>query len=135
MRWKGGESGMTLVELLVALGIAGVIMGVVAASLSQFLGATARGNDHLAVVHDQRDALYWLNRDAQMAVSALATVQPNSVTLNWVDPPPATPTQSVPAVGQRARPHADEERRNHPRSPSPASSIPPASTFRATATS
>ncbi len=86
MRWNGGESGMTLVELLIAIAIGGLVMGVIGAALSQFVRTTTRGHDELAVVHDQRDALYWLSRDAQMAVSSLATVAPNSVTLNWTDP-------------------------------------------------
>ncbi len=86
MRWNGGESGMTLLELLIALAIGGLVVGLIGAALSQFLRTTSRGHDELAVVHDQRDALSWLSRDAQMAVSALATVEPNSVTLNWSDP-------------------------------------------------
>jgi hypothetical protein len=77
---------MTLLELLIALAIGGVIVGLIGAAASQFLRATSRGHDELAVVHDQRDALSWLNRDAQMAVSSLATVEPDSVTLNWSDP-------------------------------------------------
>ena len=86
MRWNGGESGMTLLELLIALAIGGLVVGLIGAAMSQFLRTTSRGHDELAVVHDQRDALSWLNRDAQMAVSALATVEPNSVTLSWSDP-------------------------------------------------
>ena len=85
MKGRSGEAGFGLVELLVALGIGALIMGLVAASLFQFMRATNAGTDELSVVHDQRDALYWLNHDAQMAVSSLATVSPNSVTLNWAD--------------------------------------------------
>ncbi len=85
MRWNAGESGMTLVELLIALAIGGLVVGVIGAALSQFLRTTSRGHDQLAVVHDQRDALSWLSRDAQMAVSSLATVGPDAVTLNWTD--------------------------------------------------
>ena len=87
MKWNGGESGMTLVELLMALGIGGLVIGLVASSLTQFLGVTARGHDKLAVAHDYRDAFNWLNHDAQMAVASLATAEPGNLALTWVDAP------------------------------------------------
>jgi type II secretory pathway pseudopilin PulG len=86
MKWNGGESGMTLVELLAAMGIGALVIGLVAASLTQFLGVTSRGHQKLAVAHDYRDAFNWLNHDAQMAVASLATAEPGNVTLSWSDP-------------------------------------------------
>jgi hypothetical protein len=85
MKRHAGEEGVGLVELLVAMGITALVIGLIGASLFQFLRTTGRGHDRLAVVHDERDAFYWLNHDAQMAVSALAIVSPDSVTLNWLD--------------------------------------------------
>ena len=85
MKRYASEEGVGLVELLVALGITALVIGLIGASLFQFQRTTGRGHDRLAVVHDERDAFYWLNHDAQMAVSALATVSPDSVTLNWLD--------------------------------------------------
>jgi hypothetical protein len=85
MKRHAGEEGVGLVELLVAMAIVALVIGLIGASLFQFERTTGRGHDRLAVVHDQRDAFSWLNHDAQMAVSALATVSPDSVTLNWVD--------------------------------------------------
>ena len=87
MKWNDGESGMTLVELLVAMGIGALVIGLIAASLTQFLGVTSRGHAKLAVAHDYRDAFNWLNHDAQMAVASLATAEPGNVTLNWVNAP------------------------------------------------
>jgi hypothetical protein len=85
MRWHAGESGMTLVELLAAMGIGTLVIGLIAASLSQFLGVTSRGHDKLAIAHDYRDAFNWLNHDAQMAVASLATAEPGNVTLSWTN--------------------------------------------------
>jgi hypothetical protein len=87
MKWRDGEAGMTLVELLAAMGIGALIIGLVATSLTQFLGVTGRGHAKLAVAHDYRDAFNWLNHDAQMAIAALATAEPGNVTLNWFDAP------------------------------------------------
>jgi uncharacterized membrane protein len=67
------------------MGITALVIGLIGASLFQFLRTTGRGHDRLAVAHDERDAFQWLNHDAQMAVSALATVVPDNVTLNWLD--------------------------------------------------
>jgi len=83
MKWNAGESGMTLVELLAAMGIGALVIGLIAASLTQFLGVTSRGHEKLAIAHDYRDAFNWLNHDAQMAVASLATAEPGNVTLSW----------------------------------------------------
>jgi hypothetical protein len=76
---------MTLVELLAAMGIGALVIGLIAASLGQFLGVTSRGHEKLAIAHDYRDAFNWLNHDAQMAVASLATAEPGNVTLSWTN--------------------------------------------------
>ena len=85
MRGKRGEAGFTLVELLVASAVASLVVGLLSAATFQFLTATEHGHDRLAVLRDHGTAFQWLNRDAQMAVPAEATVLPSSVTLNWTD--------------------------------------------------
>ena len=85
MRTNASEAGFTLVELLVASAVASLVVGLLAAATFQFVTATADGHDRLAVLRDHGNAFQWLNRDAQMAVSADATVTPSTVTLNWTD--------------------------------------------------
>ena len=95
MRSKASEAGFTLVELLVASAVASLILALLSTATFQFLNATQRGHDRLAVLHDHSTAFEWLNRDAQMAVSEMATVQPDSVTLNWTDVVSGTTYQSA----------------------------------------
>jgi len=85
MRKKRGEAGLSLVELLIASAIAALIVGLLSAATFQFVTATNRGHDRLAVLRDHGTAFQWLNRDAQMAVPEQAIVLPTSVTLNWTD--------------------------------------------------
>ncbi len=85
MRAKAGEAGIALVELLVASAVASMILALLTAATFQFLHATSRGHDKLAVQRDHGTAFEWLNRDAQMAVPDLATVGPSSIVLGWTD--------------------------------------------------
>ena len=94
MRTKTSEAGFTLVELLVASAVASLVVGLLSAATFQFLTATDRGHDRLAVLRDHGTAFQWLNRDAQMAVPEQATVLPTSVTLNWTDAVTGTTYQS-----------------------------------------
>lgn len=94
MRERTSEAGFTLVELLVASAVAALIVGLLSAATFQFVTATDDGHDRLAVLRDHGTAFQWLNRDAQMAVSADATVLPSSVTLNWTDAITGTTYQS-----------------------------------------
>lgn len=85
MNVKRGEAGFSLVELLVASAVAAMVLGLLSAAALQFLRTTDRGHDSLSVLRDHGTAFQWLNRDAQMAVSPLATVEPAGVTLQWAD--------------------------------------------------
>ena len=86
MRATTSEAGLSLVELLVASAVASLVLGLLTAATFQFLTATERAHDRLAVLRDHGTAMQWINRDAQMGVSAQATVLPSSVTVTWTDP-------------------------------------------------
>ena len=85
MKAMGSEAGFTLVELLVVSAVASLVLGLLSAATFQFLDATGRGHERLAVLRDHGNAFEWLNRDGQMAVSELATVGPSSISLRWAD--------------------------------------------------
>ena len=64
------ERGITLVELLVALAITGLITGILVTAIYQIYNVTGWGNNELVVQHDLQNAATWLNRDVLTASSA-----------------------------------------------------------------
>ncbi|MEX0785341.1 MAG: prepilin-type N-terminal cleavage/methylation domain-containing protein [Dehalococcoidia bacterium] len=83
-RWRE-EAGFSLVELLVAFAITGMVLTLCSAALFQYLRTTEAGHDRLSVLRDHGTAFQWLNRDGQQAISELAIVNPSSVDLSWSD--------------------------------------------------
>jgi len=64
------ESAMTLVEILVALAIAGLITGTLVTAIYQIYQVTGWGSNQMRVQHDLQNAATWLNRDVVSASSA-----------------------------------------------------------------
>jgi len=85
---RKGQSGMTLVELMVASAImAAILLGLTVATY-MVVSATERGNDTASALRDVRNAAYWISNDAQMATSTdlVEGAEPvDSVTLEWTD--------------------------------------------------
>lgn len=67
------ESAMTLVEILVALAIAGLITGTLVTAIYQIYQRTGWGSNQMRVQHDLQNAATWLNRDVVSASSAEVT--------------------------------------------------------------
>jgi prepilin-type N-terminal cleavage/methylation domain-containing protein len=64
------ERGYTLVELLITIGVSGLIFVVVGTVLFQLSTVSSYGNDRLSTIHEVQNAGYWFNLDGQAAVSA-----------------------------------------------------------------
>jgi len=64
------QRGMTLVELIVAMAISGVIITFLGTAIYQMLNVTDYGNDSLTASHELENTAYWFNFDGQQAVSA-----------------------------------------------------------------
>jgi prepilin-type N-terminal cleavage/methylation domain-containing protein len=94
MRWQlkravyGGENGFSLVELLIAIAIIGVITTGIASVFIQTYKVTAESNHHLQAIGNVQNIGQWVVRDGQQA--ATVDYNPTPVTggtrylrLNW----------------------------------------------------
>ena len=64
------QKGMTMVEMVVATALTGIIVVFLGTAIYQILNVTGYGNDRLRAAHDLENAAYWFNYDGQQAVSA-----------------------------------------------------------------
>jgi prepilin-type N-terminal cleavage/methylation domain-containing protein len=81
------QGGFTLLELLVALAIDGVLICVIAAIIFQVSSVSSSSSGHMSAVKQVENAAQWISRDALMAQSVdtqgASGFQP--LTLTWVD--------------------------------------------------
>ena len=84
---KQGERGFTIIEVVVATAIIGLIAGAATMTTFQMFRDTERTNDHLTVVRQVENAGYWINRDTQMAGSLITEnlTPPDFLVLNWTE--------------------------------------------------
>lgn len=64
------QAGMTMVELITAIAITGVIVAFLGTAVYQIFSVSDYGNGRLTALHEMQNAAYWLNADGQGAVSA-----------------------------------------------------------------
>ena len=83
------QKGFTLIEILVAMAIGGMVITGVVVSIFQVSWGNIRTNDQVVALTDINWATLWLKKDLQMAQSTTLTngnpVPENSVTLGWTD--------------------------------------------------
>ena len=80
------QSGFTLVEVLLALGITALITGVLGTAIFQIFDRSASGQDTLRALSDIQNAGQWIYLDSEKAESSdLFDQAPpvNSMTLSW----------------------------------------------------
>ena len=73
MKTSAKQQGMTLLEILIALGISGVIVGGLAASIYMIMSVTGQGNAEITLLRDIQSASHWISNDARMAKGATLT--------------------------------------------------------------
>jgi prepilin-type N-terminal cleavage/methylation domain-containing protein len=62
-----GENGLTLIELIIALAISGIMMVGVGMTYEMIIKVTAKSNNHLQAVRQLQNAGQWISRDGQQA--------------------------------------------------------------------
>lgn len=71
MKFQGtinkNQQGVTLLEIVIALAIAGIITGVTTQSIFQIIKNNALASNRIAAITDVQSAGYWLGRDTLMA--------------------------------------------------------------------
>ncbi len=65
-----GQKGMTMVELLVAIAVTGIIVVFLGTAIYQIITISEYGNDRLTAMHELQNAAHWFNLDGQKAVTA-----------------------------------------------------------------
>ena len=70
-----GQSGMTLVELIMTIAITGVIVTFLATAVYQIINVSGYGNDRLSAQHELQNAASWFNVDIQQSVAATGGTQ------------------------------------------------------------
>jgi len=61
------QRGITLVELIVAVAITGIITGGITMTIFQVFGGNERTSNHMTAVRQVQNAGYWISHDTQMA--------------------------------------------------------------------
>ncbi|MFC1946882.1 type II secretion system protein J [Chloroflexota bacterium] len=87
MKADAKQRGMTLIELLIALSITGVIIGGLGASIYTIMSVTGRGNAEISLLRDIQSASHWISNDARKAkdVTLIGGVPANGIVLEWDD--------------------------------------------------
>ena len=103
--WASDESGVSLVELIVALTISSIVLAVITTAIVQFYELTRWGNARLLLDNDFQTANLWLGRDAAEANTFSPGTGLEYGTFNWADGSNAYRYSYDPAQGALVREH------------------------------
>lgn len=80
------ERGFTLIEILVALAISGIVVSAIASTIFQVADMKARETSHITAVNEMENAVHWITRDTMMAQN-VTTTDPDGfpLILTWVE--------------------------------------------------
>jgi prepilin-type N-terminal cleavage/methylation domain-containing protein len=87
LKTSRGQAGFTLIEMLAAVAITGLIGLGVSIATGQVLNQTAMNNDYTLASRNALNALYWISHDAVMAQSidgAGGFPQTEDLSLYWI---------------------------------------------------
>ena len=64
------EQGMSLVELLIATAVTGIIVSVLGTAVYQTITVSEFGNDKITALHELQNTVHWVGMDVQKALTA-----------------------------------------------------------------
>ena len=111
-----GQKGFTLLEILVALAIGGLIVPATAASIWQIVTGTSGVNTSLIVQQDLDIASSWFTRDLSQTLNTdVVSDDPpvSSMSLSWIDETKAGETSPVHCVRYYVEPATTLLKRNY----------------------
>jgi prepilin-type N-terminal cleavage/methylation domain-containing protein len=79
------QKGFTLVELVIAAAITGLIVTSLGVAVQQTFTVTDSGNDRMLAMHELQNAARWVNHDGQMASTAISEDEPAKLSLTLPD--------------------------------------------------
>jgi len=80
------QKGFTLIELVIAAAITGLIVTSLGVAVQQTFTVTDSGNDRMLATHELQNAARWVSRDGQMASTAvIATDEEDKLVLTLPD--------------------------------------------------
>jgi len=86
MQINRNQKGFTLIELLVAVAITAVIGVAIAMALVQTLTINAMSTNHVTVLKQVENAIFWVDEDAQVAQNLQPTMGSGfPLTLSWTE--------------------------------------------------
>ena len=88
VRAHRNEKGLTLVELVMAMGVTAIILGGITATLWQVFNTNTRSVNHMTAVRQVQSAGYWVSHDALMAQNVVTenlTPPQQILQLKWTD--------------------------------------------------
>ncbi len=82
------QRGFTLIELVIAIAITGLVTGGITMTIFQVFSGNTRTSNHMIAVRQVQNAGYWISHDGQMAQVISTEDNPNTpetevLTLNW----------------------------------------------------
>ena len=79
------QSGFTLVEIIIAVAIAGLIISAATGTIFQVFTMNARDTAHMIAVKQVENAVHWISRDIRMAQTAKIDDPAMVLALTWVE--------------------------------------------------
>ena len=80
------QRGVTLVELIIAVAITGIITGGITMTIFQVFGGNERTSNHMTAIRQVQNAGYWISHDTQMAQEVNDNpTAPEVLILTWTE--------------------------------------------------